>query len=246
MAAGISRYTQVLGTWQGLRLYALSKYASSPFQVRVPDVAEPVWVRPRTSDRNMLSDVLLEQEYDLPMDPPPKFIIDAGANVGYTSSFLASRYPDARIVSIEPEDSNFAQLQKNVGHLNQVQPIKAGLWPREAYLYVANPDDVKSGFRMAESAEPRPDAIRATTIPALMQEFGADTIDICKIDIEGGECEIFADPSCHDWLSKTRMLIIELHDRFRPDSGKLVRAALDQHPHSCEEKGDNLIYRLHS
>ena len=244
MAAGLSRYTNTLGLWNGLRLYALSKYASAPFQIRVPDVEHPVWVRPRTSDRNMLSDVLLEQEYDLPLDPPPRFIIDAGANVGYTSSFLASRHPQARIVAIEPEDSNFSQLQKNVGHLPQVSPIKAGLWPREAWLYVENPGDVKSGFRMAESAEPRADAMRATTIPALMQQFGVETIDICKIDIEGGECEIFSDPSCHDWLARTRMLIIELHDRFRPDSGSLVRAALAQHPHTCEEKGDNLIFRL--
>lgn len=244
MASGLSRYTQTLGMRQGLRLYALSKYASAPFQVRVPDVPHPVWVRPRTSDRNMLSDVLLEQEYDLPLDPPARFIIDAGANVGYTSSFLAAKHPQARIAAIEPEDSNFAQLQQNVGHLENVTPIKAGLWPREAYLYVENPDDVKSGFRMAESSEPRPDAIKATTIPALMEQFGADAIDICKIDIEGGECEIFEDPACHDWLSRTRMLIIELHDRFRPDSGKLVRAALAQHPHRCEEKGDNLIFRL--
>lgn len=244
MAAGISRYTETLGLWQGLRLYALSKYASQPFAVQVPDVSHPVWVRPRTSDRNMLSDVLLEQEYDLPLDPPPRFIIDAGANVGYTSAFLASRHPQAQIAAIEPEDSNFAQLTRNLEPFTQVTPIKAGLWPREAYLYVANPGDVKSGFRMAESADPRPDAIAATTIPALMGRFGAQTIDICKIDVEGGECEIFADPSCHEWLAKTRMLIIELHDRFRPDSGELVRAALSQHPHTCEEKGDNLIFRL--
>ena len=244
MAAGFSKYVDRMGLVQGLRLYTLSKYGRQAFPVVAPGLSQPVKVRPRTSDRNMFSDVLLDREYDLPMDPPPRFIIDAGANVGYTSVFMASRHPQARVVAIEPEDSNFAQLSDNVRELPQVTPLKAGLWPREAYLYVENPDDVKSGFRLAESAEPRPGAIKATTIGKLMEQFNADQIDICKIDIEGGECEIFSDPSCHDWLSRTRMLIVELHDRFRPDSSAIVDRALAQHPHTRETKGDNLIFRL--
>ncbi|MGF1643403.1 MAG: FkbM family methyltransferase [Thiotrichales bacterium] len=119
----------------------------------------------------MFSDVLLDREYDLPLSPPAKFIVDAGANVGYTSLFMATRHPAAKIVSIEPEESNFLQLQQNVHHLPHVTPLKQGLWPREAYLYIENPDDVNSGFRLAESAMPRPGAIRATTIPALMREL---------------------------------------------------------------------------
>lgn len=244
MAASLSQYIGRMGFAQGLRLYGMSKWASTPFEVRLQGFEQPIQVRPRTSDRNMFNDVLLEREYDLPLDPPPRFIIDAGANVGYTSLFMATRHPQARVVAIEPEDSNFEALQRNVRHLPQVTPVKAGLWPREAWLYVANPDDVKSGFRLAESSEPRPGALRATTIPALMRQFGAETIDICKIDIEGGECELLSDPACHEWLSRTRMLIIELHDRFRPDSSAIVDAALTQHPHTRETKGDNLIFRL--
>ncbi len=42
------------------------------------------------------------------------FTAPAGANVGFTSLLLSLLYPDATIVSVEPDPGNFAQLQKNV------------------------------------------------------------------------------------------------------------------------------------
>lgn len=243
MASGLKKYVKVLGLRSGLRLYLLSKFARSDFELEPPGVRK-VWIRPRTSDRNMFSDVLLDREYELPLEPPPRFIIDAGANVGYTSAFFAARYPDARIVAIEPEDSNFQQLQKNLEGLSQVTALKKGLWPRATYLQIDNPTDVKSGFRLIERDGPAPGAIEATTIATLMQQFGAEQIDICKIDIEGGECELLSDPDCDAWLSRTRMLIIELHDRFRPDSSAIVDRALARYPHTREHRGDNLIFRM--
>lgn len=246
MAASLHHYIATLGQYEGLRLYVLSKLANDPFPVRVPGIAQAVQVRPRTSDRNMLSDVLLDREYDLPLDAPPRFIVDAGANAGYTSVFFAHRYPDARIVALEPEESNFSALLANVRRLPQVTPLHLGLWPRVAQLRVENPDDVKSGFRMTECAPDHPGAVRATTLPALMEQFGVEQIDVCKIDIEGGECELFSDPGCDAWLSRTRVLILELHDRYRPDASRIVEQALARHPHMRETRGSNLVYRLRS
>jgi hypothetical protein len=60
------------------------------------------------------------------------------------------------------------------------------------------------------------------TVPGLMQQFGLETIDVLKIDVEGAEREIFA--AC-DWMDKVRFLAIELHDRFWPGCSALVDAA---------------------
>ncbi len=242
MASSISKLVQRMGTGQALRMYAMCKLAGGPFTVQMPEYAQALWVRPRTSDRNMFADVLLDREYELAMDPPPAFIIDAGANVGYTSVFMANRYPGAQIIAIEPEASNFAMLEKNTAHLPQVKRVKAGLWSRPTHLYVENPDDVKSGYRMAECDESQPGAIRATTILELMAQHGVSTVDICKIDIEGGETEVFSAPDVDQWLSRTRVLILELHERFRPQAGEIVRRALARHPHRVAPVGDNLFF----
>jgi len=44
-------------------------------------------------------------------------IIDLGANIGLATLYLAHAYPDARIVSVEPEESNHAILQTNLTSL---------------------------------------------------------------------------------------------------------------------------------
>jgi len=41
--------------------------------------------------------------------------------------------------------------------------------------------------------------------------FGDDVVDVCKIDIEGAEYEVFASPT-YSALAKCRYLIIEIHD----------------------------------
>jgi len=41
-------------------------------------------------------------------------IIDAGANVGYSSVYFLSNFPNCRVIAIEPDGDNFASLQKNL------------------------------------------------------------------------------------------------------------------------------------
>lgn len=41
------------------------------------------------------------------------FIIDAGANIGLTSVYLANRFPNARILALEVDQQNFELLAEN-------------------------------------------------------------------------------------------------------------------------------------
>jgi len=70
--------------------------------------------------------IFLDREYDLSfLNLDPKVIIDGGSNVGYASVFFANRYPDARIISVEPEASNFRLLVKNTRSYPNVTRIRA-------------------------------------------------------------------------------------------------------------------------
>ena len=47
----------------------------------------------------------------------------------------------------------------------------------------------------------------------LYQPLKKNSIDILKIDIEGAEKELFMD-NYKTWLGKTKVIVIELHDRL--------------------------------
>jgi hypothetical protein len=52
-----------------------------------------------------------------------KIIIDAGANVGYTSIFLLKNLENSKIYSIEPSSTNFEILKENINLFNNSQDI---------------------------------------------------------------------------------------------------------------------------
>jgi FkbM family methyltransferase len=60
----------------------------------------------------------------------PKTIVDAGANVGFTTLFFASQYPHARIIAIEPSPRSVELLRMNVAGLPNVTIVEAALWAK--------------------------------------------------------------------------------------------------------------------
>jgi hypothetical protein len=62
-------------------------------------------------------------------------------------------------------------------------------------------------------------------MPSLMREFGIDTIDLLKLDIEGAEKELFG-AATEEWLPRVRNILIETHERIYPGSDTAVRSAL--------------------
>jgi FkbM family methyltransferase len=53
------------------------------------------------------------------------------------------------------------------------------------------------------------------------QLTAADTIDVCKIDVEGAEYEIFSNPG-HESIARCRTLIIEIHELVDQDRWALI------------------------
>lgn len=170
-------------------------------------------------------------------------VVDAGANAGYFSVFAAHHYPHAHIVSIEPEDSNFALLSSNVKLYSSVVCIKAGLWSEEGMIRIDDIEAEKWSFKcksVNSDEKHAGKAIPAITIGALLREHDWPSIDILKMDIEGGEREVF---SAHDtsWLSKVRVLICELH----PGCWRSFFEALKAHEYDCRQVGENIVVLLH-
>ena len=207
---------------------------------RVPAIAGKIRVRANDSDLVMFEQVFVGRDYDFDLGFQPATIIDAGANVGYASLFFHQRYPDARIIAVEPDSSNFDTLVQNTRGIAQVRAVRGGLWSRRQPLTIADPSAPKCMISLKPAETPGTGDIEGYGVPDLMAMAGAERIDILKIDIEGGELELFSEDTA-GWIAKVRVIMIELHDRVRPGCAAAFYAAIRRMRFTQLQKGDIVV-----
>jgi FkbM family methyltransferase len=239
----LRHYRTRYGLRTALGLYLRGKLTPGTARLSLPDITTPLFMRRGTSDRRTFDKVFIARGYRCDLDGPVNAILDGGANVGYASVWFANAWPEATVVAVEPDADNFALLERNTAAYPRVQRVRAGLWPRAASLRIENPDDQPWAFRVTE-CPPGPGAIPAVTIPDLLRERGLERFDIVKLDIEGSEREVFADPRCHAWLGHTRLLVLELHDRYRPGCSTAVEGALARYSFERSSQGEDVFFRF--
>jgi FkbM family methyltransferase len=228
----------------GLRgVLAISAYRlfgwPTQMTVRPPGIRNPVFLRPRTTDELTYAEILLRGQYAFELPFSPKTIVDAGANIGLASIYFTHRYPEAKIIAVEAEATNFAVLARNVRSYPAIVPVHAALWNRDGEISVSEADPATGAFeKWGFITHEGPGAkVRAITMRTLMEEMRMRSVDLLKIDIEGAEKEVFE--SC-DWMDDIRCLMIELHDRFKPGCSEAVNFAAQRF--SKLQRGETTLY----
>ncbi len=213
--------------------------------VDIPQFQHPVHLRFRTTDVPTFRQVIRDKEYDWDLACIPRTIIDAGANIGLTSVFYSNKYPQARIVAIEPESSNFEMLRKNTSHYPNVTALNAAVWGMNGTINLIDPDLGHDGFTAtdlpSESGHINGQAVRAMTIDKIMEEFRLPYVDILKIDIEGAEKEVFSSPAA--WIHNVGVLVIEFHDRMRSGCSRTVYEAVKEFEFEWRKEGTVFFLR---
>jgi FkbM family methyltransferase len=189
-------------------------------EMKTDDLKFPLSLRIPSSDIDTYAQVFTNQEFDFNVNTSPKTIIDAGANIGFVSIYFANKYPNAKIIAIEPEVNNFNLLKKNVKPYRTIIPVQAALWSENGEINLVDPGHGNWGFMTEQEnsldvseSEVR-HTVKAITVAKIIDDFQLDRIDIFKIDIEGAEKEVFSDTSA--WISYVDTLIIELHENLIP------------------------------
>ena len=177
------------------------------------------------------------------------WIIDAGANVGYTALWFAEHYPSSRIIAVEPDAENFEILCLNVAHEPKILPVRAAITPRGAprQLVVGEAEGTPPcalqtvGVDSLDGDINESNVVDAIDIASLMTQYGIDHLDLLKMDIEGGERAVFDD--CADWIDNVDAMIVEIHDRFVPGcSDSFARATSDFAIRDIGPEGSYRVY----
>ncbi len=195
------------------------------------------------ADAAIINSILIHQEYNFPLENfQPKLILDCGANIGCSAVYFANKFPGAQIYSIEPEKNHVTLLRFNTILYEQIHVIPAALWDKETFIRVEDKGFGDLGWMTFETAADDPAAIKTVTISKILAESGFDEIDLLKIDIEGAEKEIFGAPDVGAWLSKVKVIMIELHDRMKRGCSKNFFNAISKYDWHFELRGENLIF----
>jgi FkbM family methyltransferase len=144
----------------------------------------------------------------------PYLIVDAGANIGLTTILFKAMLPHSKIISLEPDESNYEMAKTNLhsNSFNNVTIMPCALWPTSTNLEIINDfrDKLEWSIRVQESKHGN---IKSITPKEVVSYLGG-SVDIFKIDIEGGESNIFDAANDVSWLTNVKIIAVEIHDEY--------------------------------
>lgn len=135
-------------------------------------------------------------------------IIDAGANAGAASIWLAENFPQALIYSVEPDPDNAKICRLNTSSFHNIRVVEAALGSHPGRVSLNQYGAQKISTTTTRNSDG--DTL-ITTVPDLTTE---GELLIIKIDIEGFEDDLFS--SNTKWIDGVTAILFEPHDWLLP------------------------------
>jgi FkbM family methyltransferase len=150
-------------------------------------------------------DILVDFELD-----EQSVVLDVGAYIGDWAEKLEERYHPAAIHCFEPAPGGVDQIHARHDANPRVHIHPYGLGGRDetAQLALAGPgssiytEDTPFGLVDVEIRD----------VATVLDELGLDEIDLLKVNIEGGEYDLFDRLIDAGWLERTRLVLIQFHE----------------------------------
>jgi len=236
----IKKKIKFLGFFHTLRYYFynfLKIKKLTKFKISKRDI----YVRTSTPDLNVAIDSLEEEYINITdyINNNPNLIVDAGGYIGTSAIKLSEMFPESKIITLEPISENYKVLLKNIDNYTNIHPIKSALVSRNlgkismrdrstgewGYTVVKKPSDQRNSRIIEE--------VNTITLVDIKNKFNL-SINILKLDIEGGEKDIFENSKKE--VNEIDAVIVELHDRITKNCSSSFKEA-------C---GDKIISKLGS
>lgn len=163
------------------------------------------WIRSkhRENDLGIIAEVHCHDDYrvaDFPDDT--RRVIDVGAHIGAFATKVRERFADAELVCVEANPRNIECLSKNAPFATIVPA--AATYDRDVVLLNSMFEGASAGPSDSEvvpAGDPRSrlsgdanrhqvEPVATTTIEAIMEQLGWQSVDVLKLDCEGGEWSI--------------------------------------------------------
>jgi FkbM family methyltransferase len=184
------------------------------YRLRESGVA--VALRHHSGDILVLDEIFSQREYDPPPEvkaalgrlPTAPRIVDLGANIGLFGAWALGRFPGATIVAVEADPANAAVHRRTI----EANGLESRWRLAEGF---ASTDSGVVRFAAGEHATSRAatggDGIEVASIDVLPELVGTDLL---KVDVEGAEWAILADPRFPEACPP--VVVLEYHEAGCP------------------------------
>lgn len=166
-------------------------------------------------------------------------IIDAGANVGYSSLYFAEMYPEAIVIALEPHPATFGILQRNCAEHPRIIAVQAALWIDDNGVSIEAEKQDSWSHSVASS---KTNDIASYTVDSVRALVPNSRTLILKMDIEGAEREACIPSS--ETLKTCPCIIVEPHDFMLPGTACLspLFAQIAERQMDTFILGENLVF----
>jgi FkbM family methyltransferase len=195
------------------------------YRLRGSDVV--VYLRHNTPDVNTLDQIFLQGHYEVPPQAAdilaragsPLEVLDLGANVGFFAAYVFGRDRAARVVCLEPDAENAALVRRSIDANTALDWELVEACAATADGAVRFASGLFTHSRIDEGGE-------GDFVPAVDVFRHAEGCHYLKIDIEGSEWAILADPRFESLPAK--VVALEYHEYLcpEPDPAQLARSRL--------------------
>ena len=207
-------------------LSAINKSHAGIVSFRWPTVPFPLYFRCGSSDLSNFIQIFVHQEYGFEVPYKPRRIVDLGAYVGYASAYLATRFPDAHIIAVEPDLENFRMLGLNASAYGNLKIVNAAVWGASTNVQIERSTAGDWGTRFSEGSDTGHD-VKALTMRDILNVAGWRDADFIKCDIEGAELMVFSESK--ELISSMAMCCaIETHEIIAPGCVATVERCFDE------------------
>lgn len=235
----LKQFIRLFGFYPGLKLFFQIRRGDME-KLRLPELEKSFTLRNNEVDFRVFCQIFVNKEYNIKFKNAPTRIIDAGANIGLFSLYINSKFPDAHICALEPDEENFKILQSNTSNIKQIDLYQKGLWDKTTKLSISDP--FNSGKWALVVKEDPSGSIESIDIDTILNKNAWDSIDLLKVDIEGSEKVVF-ESNYENWLPRVKTLVIETHDWMNTNSTKTIFQAINScfSNYSVSLVGENFV-----
>jgi FkbM family methyltransferase len=152
----------------------------------------------------------------------PDSIIDLGANCGIFTNYCRELWPQSNIIAVEPDDENFAYLNQFSKH-PKTTLLKKAIGAGKIYkipnaLNGAHESYLSDGLSYSQADLEK---LEATEVESLMlTDLSVNGKSILKVDIEGNDMVLIADPQSREMIKQFDYIAFEVHN-FAADHDKV-------------------------